>query len=70
MQRLRYKHIAIEGPIGVGKTTLARAIADRLAAATLLERIDDNPFIGLYYDDPGRHALSVQLSFLFSRLKQ
>jgi len=65
-----YRHIAIEGPIGVGKTTLARAMADRLGAITCLERIDDNPFIELYYDDPERHALSVQLSFLFSRLKQ
>jgi len=70
MQRLHHKHIAIEGPIGVGKTTLAQAMADRLGAATFFERIDDNPFIELYYDDPERHALSVQLSFLFSRLKQ
>jgi len=65
-----YRHIAIEGPVGVGKTTLAQAMADRLGAITCFERIDDNPFIGLYYDDPERHALSVQLSFLFSRLKQ
>jgi deoxyadenosine/deoxycytidine kinase len=70
MQRLHHKHIAIEGPIGVGKTTLAQAMADRLGATTFFERIDDNPFIELYYDDPERHALSVQLSFLFSRLKQ
>jgi len=70
MQHLHHKHIAIEGPIGVGKTTLAQAMADRLGAATFFERIDDNPFIELYYDDPERHALSVQLSFLFSRLKQ
>jgi len=67
---MQVKHIAIEGPIGVGKTTLAQAIADRLGAATVLENIDSNPFIGLYYDDPGRHALSVQLFFLFSRLRQ
>jgi len=70
MQHLHHKHIAIEGPIGVGKTTLAQAMADKLGAATFFERIDDNPFIELYYDDPERHALSVQLSFLFSRLKQ
>ncbi len=68
--RINYRHIAVEGPIGVGKTTLAQAIADRLGAATVFERIDDNPFIGLFYEDPGRHALSVQLSFLFSRLRQ
>jgi len=40
-----YRHIAIEGPIGVGNSTLARAMADRLGATTCLERIDDNPFI-------------------------
>lgn len=70
MRDLHLKHIAIEGPIGVGKTTLARALADRLQADLLLERIDDNPFIGLFYEDPARHALPVQLSFLFSRLRQ
>lgn len=70
MRNTRLNHIAIEGPIGVGKTTLARRLADRLQAGLLLERIDDNPFIGLYYEDPERHALPVQLSFLFSRLKQ
>ncbi len=70
MRPPRFRHIAIEGPIGVGKTTLARAMADRLGAATCLESIDDNPFLELFYDDPERHALSVQLSFLFSRLQQ
>ncbi|MDQ6987412.1 MAG: deoxynucleoside kinase [Mariprofundaceae bacterium] len=70
MQDLHLKHIAIEGPVGIGKTTLARALADKLQADVLLERIDDNPFIGLFYEDTTRHALPVQLSFLFSRLKQ
>ncbi len=68
--RSRFRHIAIEGPIGVGKTTLARAMAERLGAATCLERVDDNPFLELFYDDPERHALAVQLAFLFSRLQQ
>lgn len=63
-------HIAIEGAIGVGKTTLTHKLADKLGATTFLEQIDDNPFIELFYQDPSRHALSVQLSFLFSRLKQ
>jgi len=70
MRNLQLDHIAIEGPIGVGKTTLARRLADRLQAGLLLERVDDNPFISLYYEDPARHALPVQLSFLFSRLRQ
>jgi len=63
-------HIAIEGPIGVGKTTLTHKLAERFNANTLLEDVDDNPFIELFYQDPSRHAMSVQLSFLFSRLKQ
>ncbi len=70
MQDLHLKHIAIEGPIGIGKTTLVNALADKLQAKPLLERIDDNPFINLFYENPERHALPVQLSFLFSRLKQ
>ncbi len=63
-------HIAIEGGIGVGKTTLATRLAEKLGANLLLEDIDDNPFLELFYQDPERHGLSVQLSFLFSRLKQ
>ena len=62
-------HIAIEGAIGVGKTTLTQKLADKLGASTFFEQVDDNPFIELFYQDPSRHALSVQLSFLFSRLK-
>ena len=63
-------HIAIEGAIGVGKSTVAQKLADKLGAATLFEQIDDNPFIELFYQNPSRHGLAVQLSFLFSRLKQ
>jgi len=63
-------HIAIEGGIGVGKTTLAQGLAQKFNANLLLESIETNPFLELFYQDPSRHALSVQLSFLFSRLKQ
>jgi len=63
-------HIAVEGAIGVGKTTLARALADRLNSSLVLEQADDNPFLETFYENPERHALAVQLSFLFSRLKQ
>lgn len=62
-------HIAVEGAIGVGKTTLCRKLADHLEATAFLEQVDNNPFIELFYQDPTRHALAVQLSFLFSRLK-
>jgi len=63
-------HIAVEGAIGVGKTTLARQLSDRLASDLLQEDVSDNPFIELFYQDMQRHALSVQLSFLFSRIRQ
>ena len=63
-------HIAVEGAIGVGKTTLARQLADRLASDLLQEDASNNPFIELFYQDMQRHALSVQLSFLFSRIRQ
>jgi len=68
-QPLNECHIAVEGAIGVGKTTLTTRLADRLGSKTFFEQIDDNPFIELFYQDPSRHALAVQLSFLFSRLK-
>ncbi|PIQ31488.1 MAG: deoxynucleoside kinase [Zetaproteobacteria bacterium CG_4_9_14_3_um_filter_49_83] len=67
---LESSHIAIEGAIGVGKTTLVQKLAHRLNGNVLLEGVEDNPFIELFYQDPSRHALSVQLSFLFSRVKQ
>ncbi|HKI59578.1 MAG TPA: deoxynucleoside kinase [Mariprofundaceae bacterium] len=63
-------HIAVEGAIGVGKSTVAQRLADRLGSGTLMESVDDNPFVELFYQNPSRHALAVQLSFLFSRLKQ
>ncbi len=63
-------HIAIEGAIGVGKTTLAEALATRLGSELLLEDVSDNPFVELFYQDMQRHALAVQLSFLFSRIRQ
>jgi len=62
-------HIAVEGAIGVGKTTLCSKLSDHLGSSAFFEQVDDNPFIELFYQDPTRHALSVQLSFLFSRLK-
>ncbi len=69
-QPLEQCHIAVEGAIGVGKTTVAQKLADRLGSGTLMESVDDNPFVELFYQNPSRHALAVQLSFLFSRLKQ
>ncbi len=63
----KYRYIVVEGPIGVGKTSLARRLAQHLGASTLLEKPDENPFLAKFYQDPARHALAVQLFFLFQR---
>lgn len=66
----RLRHIAIEGPIGVGKTSLARRLAERLGAEPLLEQPGENPFLARFYQDMARFALPTQLFFLFQRARQ
>mgnify|MGYP000011631865 CR=1 FL=1 len=66
----KYRYIAVEGPIGAGKTSLARRIADHLRADLLLENAAENPFLPRFYQDPKRHALATQLFFLFQRSGQ
>jgi deoxyguanosine kinase len=66
----RFRHIAIEGPIGVGKSTLARKLAERLGAELLLEQPQENPFLDRFYKDMPGYAFQTQLSFLFQRVKQ
>ena len=68
MQETRY--IAVEGPIGVGKTSLARRLADASGSTLIQELADANPFLTRFYDDPPRWALSTQLAFLFNRYRQ
>ncbi|GAC1425473.1 MAG: deoxynucleoside kinase [Burkholderiaceae bacterium] len=65
-----YKYIVVEGPIGVGKTTLASKIAARFRAQTLLEQPSDNPFLERFYRDSARYALPAQMCFLFQRVNQ
>jgi deoxyguanosine kinase len=66
----RPRLIAIEGPIGVGKTTLARILAKRLDARTVFEEADQNPFLKEFYRDPRRYAFQTQMFFLLSRYQQ
>ncbi len=68
LERLRY--LVVEGPIGAGKTSLARRLAEHLNATSLLEEPDANPFLERFYRDPRRHALATQLFFLFQRAQQ
>ncbi|MBL7223145.1 MAG: deoxynucleoside kinase [Candidatus Brocadiae bacterium] len=63
-------YIAVEGPIGVGKTTLAKALGKALDARVILEEAEDNPFLPHFYKNPTRYALHTQLAFLVSRYRQ
>ena len=62
--------IVVEGPLGVGKTSLARRLAEHLEADLLLEQPEANPFLARFYQNQQRYALQTQLFFLFQRLDQ
>ncbi len=64
------RYIAIEGPIGVGKTSLTHLMAKRVHARTVLEEFDNNPFLREFYRDPKRVAFQTQIYFLLARYKQ
>lgn len=63
-------YIAVDGPIGAGKSTLAKLMAEDLRAKPLLEAPDENPFLPYFYEDPEQYAFQTQLYFLLSRYKQ
>ena len=65
-----HRYIVIEGPIGVGKTSLARKLASTLSAETVLEQAAENPFLERFYRNPRVGALPAQLYFLFQRAQQ
>src|SRR5579862_9464348 len=64
------RHIAIEGVIGAGKTSLALMLAERLQAKLILEEFEDNPFLAKFYEDPDHYAFHTQIYFLLSRYRQ
>ena len=66
----KYRYIVVEGPIGVGKTSLAKRLSERLGSRALLEQPEQNPFLPRFYQDMPRYALPTQLFFLFQRINQ
>ena len=64
------RYIAVEGVIGVGKTSLAKLLTDRLKAQLVLEEVEENPFLKDFYRDRARYAFQTQMHFLFSRYQQ
>ena len=70
IQKQGYASIAVEGNIGVGKTSLARLIIKRLGGRLIEENVEDNPFLERFYDDMGVYAFQTQLVFLMNRYKQ
>ena len=70
MSKVSPEYIVVEGPIGVGKTTLAKRLSEALGTDLMLERASENPFLPKFYQDPRSTALPTQLHFLFQRVRQ
>ena len=63
-------YVVVEGPIGVGKTSLAQRLAQRSGAELNLEVVEEDPFLAKFYEQPQAYAFQVQAFFLLSRFKQ
>ena len=70
MNNERPRYIAVEGPIGVGKTVLAQILAERLGGRLILDAVEENPFLADFNADKRKHAFQAQLFFLLSRFQQ
>jgi len=66
----KFPFIVVEGPIGSGKTTLARKLSEKFSTQLLSEKAEENPFLPRFYQDPKRYALQTQIFFLFQRARQ
>ena len=67
---MKYNYLVIEGNIGAGKTSLASLLAEETGSRLVLETFSDNPFLAKFYEDPGRYAFQLELSFLSERYHQ
>jgi len=67
---MNYKFIVIEGNIGAGKTTLSKALANKLNGRLILEQYADNPFLPKFYKDPDKYSFQLELSFMIDRYHQ
>lgn len=65
-----YRYIVVEGPIGVGKTSLSNILAERLSGRRILEVVEENPFLSSFYSDRQKFAFQTQIFFLLSRFRQ
>ncbi len=70
MSTERARYIVVEGPIGVGKTSLVNILAKQMSARTVFEIVEENPFLSAFYGDRRKYAFQTQLFFLLSRFKQ
>ena len=67
---MKYNYLVIESNIGAGKTSLASLLAEETGSRLVLEAFSDNPFLAKFYEDPGRYAFQLELSFLSERYHQ
>ncbi|MCO5248195.1 MAG: deoxynucleoside kinase [Chitinophagales bacterium] len=67
---MHYKYISIEGNIGAGKTTLAQLLSEAYQGRLILEEFNDNPYLPMFYKEPDKFALQLEMSFLLDRYKQ
>jgi deoxyguanosine kinase len=68
--KLEHRYIVVEGPIGVGKSSLTNILAERLTARKVMEVVEENPFLASFYSDRNKFAFQTQMFFLLSRFKQ
>jgi deoxyguanosine kinase len=67
---LNHRYLVVEGNIGAGKTSLATMLAEETGSRLILEEFSENPFLAKFYEDPGRYAFQLELSFLAERYQQ